>query len=158
MEDMAMRSTFDLSPLYRSTVGFDRLLDMLDQAVDVEPMPSWPSYNVEKVGEDRYRVVMAVAGFAPDEIEIVQKDSALFVAGRKQPKDQTVQVLHRGISDRPFRQSFNLANYVTVTNAKLENGLLVIDLVREVPEELKPRRIEIASGGGPKTIEHEKAA
>jgi len=158
MEDMAMRSAFDFSPLYRSTVGFDRLFDMLDQAVDVEPMPSWPSYNVEKVGEDRYRVVMAVAGFEPDEIEIVQKDSTLFVAGRKQPQDETVQVLHRGILDRPFRQSFNLANYVTVTDAKLENGLLVIDLVREVPEELKPRRIDIASGGGPKTIEHEKAA
>jgi molecular chaperone IbpA len=155
---MAMRSTFDLSSLYRSTVGFDRLLDMLDQAADIEPVPGWPSYNVEKVGEDCYRVVMAVAGFEPDEIEIVQKDSTLFVSGRKQPKDETVQVLHRGISDRPFRQSFNLANYVTVTEAKLENGLLVIVLVRKVPEELKPRRIEIASGGGTKTIEHEKAA
>jgi molecular chaperone IbpA len=86
MEDMAMRSAFDFSPLYRSTVGFDRLFDMLDQAVDVEPMPSWPSYNVEKVGEDRYRVVMAVAGFTPDEIEIVQKDSALFVAGGNSPR------------------------------------------------------------------------
>jgi molecular chaperone IbpA len=158
MEDMAMRSTFDISPLYRSTVGFDRLFDMLDRAADVEPVPDWPSYNVEKVGQDRYRVVMAVAGFAPDEIEIVQKDSTLFVSGRKLPKDEPVQVLHRGISDRPFRQSFNLANYVSVTDAKLENGLLVIELVREVPEELKPRRIEIASGGGPKTIEHEKAA
>ena len=153
-----MRPTFDLSPLYRSTVGFDRLFDMLDQVTDVEPVPVWPPYNVEKVGDDHYRVVMAVAGFAPDEIEIVQKDNALLVSGRKQPEDETVQVLHRGIADRPFRQSFNLANYVTVTDAKLENGLLVIDLVREVPEELKPRRIEIASGGGPKTIEHEKAA
>jgi molecular chaperone IbpA len=153
-----MRTTFDISPLYRSTVGFDRLFDMLDQAASVEPVPGWPSYNVEKVGEDRYRVVMAVAGFAPDEIEIVQKDSTLFVSGRKQPGNEPAQVLHQGISDRPFRQSFNLANCVTVTDAKLENGLLVIDLVREVPEELKPRRIEIASGRGPRTIEHEKAA
>jgi molecular chaperone IbpA len=88
MEDMAMRSAFDFSPLYRSTVGFDRLFDILDQAADVEPMPGWPSYNVEKVGEDRYRVVMAVAGFAPDEIEIVQKDSTLFVSGRKQPESR----------------------------------------------------------------------
>jgi len=155
---MAMRSAFDFSPLYRSTVGFDRLFDILDQAADVEPGPSWPSYNVEKIGDDHYRITMAVAGFERDEIEIVQNDSALFVVGRKQLKDETAQVLHRGISDRPFRQSFNLANYVTVTEAKLENGLLVIDLAREVPEELKPRRIEIASGGGPKTIEHEKAA
>jgi molecular chaperone IbpA len=155
---MAMRLDFDFSPLYRPTVGFDRLLDMLDQAADVEPVPGWPSYNVEKMGDDHYRVVMAMAGFAPNEIEIVQKDSTLFVLGRKQPGNEPAQVLHRGISDRPFRQFFNLANYVTVRDAKLENGLLVIDLVREVPEELKPRRIEIASGGGPKTIEHEKAA
>jgi molecular chaperone IbpA len=152
-----MRPTFDLSPLYRSTVGFDRLFDMLDRVADVEPVPSWPPYNVEKVGEDHYRVVMAVAGFEPDEIEIVQKDNVLLVSGRKQPEDATVQVLHRGIADRPFRQTFNLADYVSVTEAKLENGLLMIDLVREVPEELRRRRIEIAAGSGPKTIEHEKA-
>jgi molecular chaperone IbpA len=158
MEDMAMRSAFDFSPLYRSTVGFDRLLDMLDQPTQLETMINWPPYNIEKVGEDCYRVVMAVAGFAPDEIEIVQKDSTLFVSGRKQPEHEPVQVLHRGIANRPFRQAFNLAAYVSVTEAKLENGLLMIDLMREVPEELKPWRIEIASGSSPKTIEHEKAA
>jgi len=153
-----MRTAFDLSPLYRSTVGFDRLFDMLDRAADVEPTTSGPPYNVEKVGDDHYRIVMAVAGFEPDEIEIVQKDSGLLVSGRKHPEDDAVQVLHRGIADRPFRQAFNLADYVTVRGAKLENGLLVIDLVREVPEEMKPRRIEIAGGSGPKTIEHEKSA
>jgi molecular chaperone IbpA len=158
MEDMAMRTVFDLSPLYRSTVGFDRLFDMLDRVSDAEPVPAWPPYNVEKVSDDHYRIVMAVAGFEPDEIEIVQKDGALLVSGRKQPEDEMVQVLHRGIADRPFRQAFNLADYVTVTRAKLENGLLIIDLVREVPEEMKPRCIEIVSGSSPKTIEHEKAA
>lgn len=153
-----MRTVLDLSPLYRSTVGFDLLFDMLDRVSDAEPVPAWPAYNVEKVGDDHYRIVLAVAGFEPDEIEIVQKDGTLLVSGRNQPEDEMVQVLHRGIVDRPFRQAFNLADYVTVTRAKLENGLLMIDLVREVPEELKPRRIDIASGGGPKTIEHGKAA
>ena len=152
-----MRTVFDLSSLYRSTVGFDHLFDMLDRAAEVEPVPTWPPYNVEKMGDDHYRVVMALAGFEADEIEIVQKDNALLVSGRKQPEDEMVQVLHRGIATRPFRQTFNLANHVSVTEAKLENGLLMIELVREVPNELKPRPIEITSVG-PKTIEHEKAA
>lgn len=156
-----MRTVFDLSPLYRSTVGFDRLLDMLDQA---EPMTSWPPYNIEKVGDDQYRITMAVAGFSPDEIELVQQESTLFVNGRKHPEPDGVQVLHRGIATRAFKQTFNLADHVKVTGASLENGLLTIELKREVPEELKPRRIEIGSGNGtqalaqdnqPQQIEHE---
>ena len=156
-----MRSAFDFSLLCRSTVGFDRLLDMLDQ---VEPMTNWPPYNIEKVEDDQYRITMAVAGFAPDEIEVVQQESTLFVNGQKHPEPEGVQVLHPGIATRAFKQSFSLADHVKVTGASLENGLLTIELKREVPEELKPRRIEIASGNGataltqdnqPQQIEHE---
>jgi molecular chaperone IbpA len=159
-----MRTTFDLSPLFRSTVGFDRLLDMLDQVSRVEPMTNWPPYNIEKAGDDQYRITMAVAGFSPDEIELVQQESTLFVNGQKHPEPEGVQVLHRGIATRAFKQSFNLADHVKVTGASLENGLLTIELKREVPEELKPRRIEIGSGSGakaltqdnqPQQIEHE---
>jgi molecular chaperone IbpA len=167
MEDVAMRTTFDLSPLFRSTVGFDRLIDMLDQVSRVEPMTNWPPYNIEKAGDDQYRITMAVAGFSPDEIELVQQENTLFVNGQKHPEPEGVQVLHRGIATRAFKQTFNLADHVKVTGASLENGLLTVDLKREVPEALKPRRIEINSGHGvkslnqgnrPQQIEHGKAA
>jgi molecular chaperone IbpA len=155
-----MRS-FDFSPFYRSTVGFDRLFDMLDQANRLEPMPNWPPYNIEKAGEDHYRITMAVAGFSPDEIELVQHENLLLVSGQKRPEPESVQMLHRGIATRTFKQTFNLADHVKVTGAGLENGLLTVELVREVPEELKPRRIEIADGqgtpGAAKHIEHEPA-
>jgi molecular chaperone IbpA len=157
MEDVVMR-TFDFSPLYRSTVGFDRLFDLLDQTARAEAVPSWPPYNVEKVGDDHYRITMAVAGFGPDEIEIVQKEDTLLISGQKQPEDENVQILHRGIATRAFKQSFDLADYVQVKGASLDNGLLTIELMREVPEEMKPRRIEIAAGDGQKVIAHEKAA
>jgi molecular chaperone IbpA len=137
---------YDFSPLYRSSVGFDRLIDMLDQASRVEPSTNWPPYNVEKTGEDQYRITMAVAGFASDEIELVQQENLLLVAGQKQAESEGSQVLHRGIATRAFRQRFNLADHVKVVGANLENGLLVIELKREVPEALKPRRIEIGSG------------
>lgn len=138
---------YDFSPLYRSTVGFDRLFDLLDQSARAEPAGSWPPYNVERKSEDEYRITMALAGFAPDEIELVQKENALTVAGHKAtPSKEGSQVLHRGIAARSFRQSFDLADHVKVITANLENGLLTIDLKREVPEALKPRRIEIASG------------
>jgi len=143
---------YDFSPLYRSTVGFDRLFDMLDRATRVEPMTDWPPYDVEKTGEDQYRVTMAVAGFAPDEIQVLQQESTLDVSGQKQGSDETAQVLHRGMANRAFKQSFNLADHVKVTGASLENGLLTIELKREVPEALKPRRIEIASGGGSEAV------
>ena len=153
---------FDFAPLYRSTVGFDRLFDMLDQATRVEPMTNWPPYNIEKAGEDQYRITMAVAGFAPDEIELTQHGTALLVTGQKKASEEDKQYLHRGIATRTFKQTFNLADHVRVTVASLENGLLTVDLVREVPEALKPRRIEIASGGqqavaqdNAKQIEHE---
>ena len=140
-------TNFSLSPLYRSTVGFDHLFDMLDQASRVQPA-TWPPYNIERLGDDQYRIVMALAGFAPDEIDLVQKENALFVAGQKHADPEGVEVLHRGIATRAFKQTFNLADHMKVTGATLEHGLLIVDLKREVPEALKPRRIDIASQHG----------
>src|SRR4051795_11730246 len=120
-EDVVMR-TYDFSPLYRSTVGFDRLFDMLDQSARAESPPNWPPYNIERTSEDDYRITMALAGFAPDEIELVQKENTLFVAGHKNPdQQQGVEVLHRGIATRSFRQTFNLAQHVKVTAATFEH-------------------------------------
>ena len=139
--------TYDFSPLYRSTVGFDRLFDLLDQTARAEAQPNWPPYNVERISEDDYRITMALAGFSPDEIELVQKENTLLVAGhRNAEQEQGSEVLHRGIATRPFRQTFNLAEHVKVVEARFEHGLLTIALKREVPEALKPRRIEIAAG------------
>ena len=147
--------TYDFSPLYRSTVGFDRLFDMLDQTARAETSPGWPPYNIERTGEDDYRITMALAGFSPDEIELVQKENTLFVAGhRNADHQQQAEILHRGIATRPFRQSFSLADHVKVTGARFEHGLLIVDLKREVPEALKPRRIEIASGSGAESIQN----
>jgi molecular chaperone IbpA len=149
---MVMRTAFDFSPLYRSTVGFDRLFDMLDQTTQVESMTNWPPYNIEKADEDRYVITMAVAGFSPDEIELTQKENQLLVTGQKKGSEEGKQYLHRGIATRAFKQTFNLADHVKVTGASLDNGLLTVALMREVPEALKPRRIEIASGHGGKSI------
>jgi molecular chaperone IbpA len=129
--------TFDFTPYYRSTVGFDRLFDLLDQSIRSD----WPPYNIEKKGEDQYRITITIAGFTPDEIELVQHGPTLFITGQK---GEQHEVLHQGIPLH-FKQSFNLADHVKVVAANVENGLLIIDLVREVPEELKPRRIEIGA-------------
>ena len=152
-----MRTELDFSPLYRSTVGFDRLFNLLDSTLGAAEASNvaWPPYNIERLGEDQYRITMAVAGFTPEEINLVQQESTLLVEARKHPEPEGVQVLHCGIANRAFRRTFNLADYVRVSSANLENGLLVIDLVREVPEAMKPRRIEIAAAGEGKTIEHE---
>ena len=139
--------TYNFSPLYRSTVGFDRLFDLLDQTARAETQPNWPPYNVERISDDDYRITMALAGFSPDEIELVQKENTLLVVGhRNAEQEQGSEVLHRGIATRPFRQTFNLAEHVKVVEARFEHGLLTIALKREVPEALKPRRIEIAAG------------
>lgn len=135
--------TYDFAPLYRSTVGFDRLLSMLDQAARVEPSTQWPPYDIEKVADDAYRITMAVAGFSQEEIELTQHDTTLVVTGHKRDRDGDRDYLHRGIAARAFRQTFSLADHVKVTGASLENGLLAVDLRREVPEALKPRRIAI---------------
>ena len=139
--------TYDVSPLFRSSVGFDRLFDLLTQAERVEASTAWPPYNIEKAAEDSYRITMAVAGFMPDEIDLVQHDTALLVSGQKKGPEGERQYLHRGIASRSFRQTFDLAEHVAVLGASLENGLLTVDLRREVPEALKPRRIAI---GGPR--------
>jgi molecular chaperone IbpA len=135
-----MRS-FDYSPLYRSTVGFDRLFDMLDSGVRSD----WPPYNIEKKSENDYRITMAIAGFSPDEVELTQHGPELIVTGQKKPDQSDRQVLHQGLAIGNFKQVFKLADHVKVANATLENGLLAVDLVREIPEELKPRRIAIGS-------------
>jgi len=132
--------TFDFTPLYRSTVGFDRLFDMLDSSI----RPDWPPYDIEKVGDDEYRISMAVAGFSPEEIELTQEGNTLLVCGAKQQAENQQQAyLHRGIANRSFKQTFSLADHVRVAGAALENGLLSVQLLRELPEQLKPRRIAI---------------
>lgn len=131
--------TFDISPLYRSTVGFDRLFDLLDNTA----RPDWPPYNIEKKDENEYRISMAIAGFGSEEIELTQHGATLIVTGQKKAEEDGRQLLHQGIAFRNFKQTFNLADHVTVAAANLENGLLSIDLVHELPEQLKPRRIEI---------------
>ena len=150
-----MRTALDFSPLYRSTVGFDRLFNLLDSTMGAADASSanWPPYNIEKLGDDHYRITMAVAGFTPDEIELVQQQNSLFVAGQKRASNEGTQYLHRGIATRAFKQTFNLADHVKVSGAQLEHGLLTIELVREVPEAMKPRRIAIGtSNAAPQTI------
>ncbi|HEV7254061.1 MAG TPA: Hsp20 family protein [Mesorhizobium sp.] len=134
--------TFDFSPLYRSTVGFDRLFDLLDNST---AGPDWPPYNIEKKSENEYRISMAVAGFGPDEIELIQQGPSLVVTGQKKAEPGERQMLHQGIAFRNFKQTFNLADHVKVAGAHLEHGLLSIELMREVPEQMKPRRITIGS-------------
>ena len=134
--------TYDFTPLYRSTVGFDRLFDLLDNAA---PRAEWPPHDVEKKSENEYRITMAVAGFKQNEIEVTQHGVNLYVTGQKAASQGERQLLHRGIAGRSFKQTFSLAEHVKVAGASLEDGLLSIDLVREVPEQLKPRRIEIGA-------------
>lgn len=137
---------FDIAPLMRSTIGFDHLWKLLDQALQVDEGGSYPPYNIEKHGEDRYRIVMAVAGFGPEDLEVLTEDHQLVVRGRiRRREDQGVQYLHRGIARRAFEHRFQLAEQMRVLGASLENGLLVIDLERILPEQPKPRRIEIRS-------------
>ena len=138
--------TFDLTPLYRSAIGFDRLVNMLEQRA--ESAPSYPPYNVELIAEDKYRIVMALAGFSRGDIEIVAERDTLNVTGRKQKDDAQRTFLHRGIAQRDFEQRFQLANHVKVVSAGFDNGILTIDLVREVPEAFKPRKIAIADADG----------
>jgi molecular chaperone IbpA len=138
---------FDLTPLYRSSVGFDRLANVLDQVMagDVG-QTTYPPYNIEKTGDNAYRITVAVAGFADDELSIEARDGQLVITGRKSETDEAKQgnFLHRGIATRAFERRFQLADHVRAVEAATENGLLHVDLVREVPEALKPRKIEVA--------------
>jgi molecular chaperone IbpA len=144
-----MRS-FDFAPFYRSTVGFDRMFSMLDQVGGVEASASsYPPYNIERSGENAYRISVAVAGFIDTDLSIEAKESTLTIRGEKQPNDEEkrVDVLYQGIAARNFERSFQLADHVQVKGAALENGLLHVDLVREIPEAMKPRAIPIVTSG-----------
>ena len=149
--------TIDFSPLYRSVVGFDRLADLLDSAT-AETSNGYPPYNIERLDENAYRVEIAVAGFRAEELDIQVKENLLTVTGRKTANDEPRNFLHRGLAERNFERKFQLADYVVVTEANLADGLLSIALKRELPEALKPRRIEIGVGQPASLIEGEKAA
>ena len=150
---------FDLTPLFCTTVGFDRLMDMVENGLAAAKTETgYPPYNIEKIGEDRYRVTLAVAGFGREELDIIVEDNQLTVTGQTaERKDGETQFLHRGIARRSFRHRFELADNVHVVGADLANGLLSIELKREVPEELKPRRVEIAAADAKPSIAQKAA-
>ena len=142
-----MRS-FDLTPLYRATVGFDQIADLMDRAMTTETAgQSFPPYNIEKTDDQAWSISLAVAGFSDDDLTIEQHGNSLHITGKKSADDDGRTYLHRGIANRSFKRRFDLADHVRVTGAAHENGMLHIDLIREVPEALKPRRIEIARYG-----------
>jgi molecular chaperone IbpA len=141
---------FDFSPLFRSTIGFDRLFRLLDATSRVDgASPGYPPYNIEKTGEDAYRLTMAVAGFSQDEIDIVAQENTLHVTGKAQTEGENGRYLHRGIARRAFERRFSLADHMKVTGAKLDNGMLHVDLVHEVPEAAKPRKIAVGTSAEP---------
>ena len=146
-EDIIMR-TVDLSPLYRSFIGFDHLASLVDAAARTDKQPSFPPYNIEALDKDKYRITMAVAGFSEDELSLQSENNTLVVSGTKAGKDQNDErkFIHQGIAERNFERKFQLGDHVKVLGADLANGLLSIDLEREIPEALKPRKIEIGSG------------
>jgi len=152
-----MNTVFDFAPLWRSGIGFDHLTDLLGQAAKVDQTDNYPPYDIERTGEDVYRLTLALAGWKPDEITLITEPNVLVVSGQK-AEPENAQYLYRGIPAVAFERHFNLADYVEVSEARLRNGLLTIELVRKVPEEKKPRRIVIGAGGNePKTIEHQAA-
>ncbi len=137
-------STFDLTPLFRSTVGFDRMMSLLDAAGRSDEQ-AYPPYNIEKVGEDAYRITMAVAGFGEDDLTITAQGNALLIAGKQRREEKKSEYLYRGIAGRAFERRFQLADHIKVTGAELANGVLHVDLVREVPEAMKPRTIKVGT-------------
>lgn len=150
----------DYSPFYRSIVGFDRLANLIDAASKTEPSNGYPPYNIEQLGENDYRIELAVAGFGDEDLFVEVQENVLTVSGRKAERsgEEAPNYLHRGIAERAFERRFHLADHVSVTGAELKNGLLLINLEREIPEAAKPRRIEIGSTGGKsKTIEGRKS-
>jgi molecular chaperone IbpA len=151
--------TFDLTPLYRSTVGFDRLFSLLDEFGGVDAAPSYPPYNIERTGENAYRITVAVAGFTDKEINVEVKEGTLVIRGEKkvEEKEEKGETLYQGIAARAFERRFQLADHVEVKGANLENGLLHVELVREIPEAMKPRQIPIGTSKA-KVIEGKRAA
>jgi molecular chaperone IbpA len=153
---------FDFSPLFRSTIGFDRITRLVDAANRVDNAAlAYPPYNIEKTGEDAYRLTMAVAGFSQDEIELTVHENSLLVAGKAKKEQDEGRYLHRGIARRAFERRFSLAEHIKVVGASLTNGMLHVDLVHEVPEEAKPRKIEVVRGQpehAPEVVEQKQAA
>jgi len=159
MEDVAMRD-LDLAPLWRSTVGFDRFFDLVEDQLRWSGEDNYPPYNIARTGDDQYAITLALAGFAPEDISITAEQNTLTVEGRNTVKDEQ-QMLYQGISSRQFRRTFSLADYVQVKGASFDNGLLKIELMREIPEAMKPRKITIGNGSASndnKQIEQKKAA
>lgn len=152
-----MTNALDFSPLFRSTVGFDRLSRLLEASAMGEQGSAYPPYNILKLDEDNYRITMAVAGFAERDLEITAKENQLIVAGKIEPREDAKEAvyLHRGIAERAFERRFQLADHIRVVGASIENGLLTVELVREIPEQMKPRKIEITDGK--KTITGKKS-
>jgi len=147
----------ELTPFYRSTVGFDRMLDLLGQdSRPAEPEDNFPPYDIERIGDDRYRITMALAGFAPDELSVIAEPNLLRAEGQKSDDEGDRNFLHRGIARRGFRRQFDLADFVKVASASYENGLLSIELERELPEAMKPKRIEITTGAARPRAESER--
>ena len=149
--------SFDLSPLFRSTIGFDRLMRLADTATRVDSGNGYPPYNIESTGENAYRLTMAVAGFAADELDITVQENALLVTGKAKREEEAKQYLHRGIARRSFERRFQLADHIKVVGASLDNGLLHVDLAREIPEAMKPRKVEITKSGGAQVIDQRAA-
>ncbi|WP_299813570.1 Hsp20 family protein [uncultured Jannaschia sp.] len=145
--------TYDFTPLYRASVGFDRMASLLDRAMTADTATTYPPYNIEKLGENEYRISIAVAGFTDDELSIESRENAVVVTARKEETDERRTYLHRGIATRAFEKSFQLADHVQVTGARHADGMLHIELERQVPEALKPRRIEIAKGASAPALE-----
>jgi molecular chaperone IbpA len=152
---MSMR--YDLSPLFRSTIGFDRLSRLLETSLATDGV-AYPPYNIEKLGDNAYRITMAVAGFAEGEIDITVQDNALTIRGKAQAEPEKAQFLYRGIAGRAFERHFQLAEYVEVQGARLENGLLHVELARRIPDTLKPRKVEVVAGAPRPTLEQKQAA
>ena len=151
-----MRTSFDFTPYRRSTVGFDRLFDLLENSARVDASEGYPPFDIERESDDSYRITLAVAGFRPDEIEIIAHNNQLTVSGRKTEEKDEGRFLHRGIATRAFERRFQLADFVQVRHADFDNGLLRIALKREVPEAMKPRRIEIGSAPGAAAVANDR--
>jgi molecular chaperone IbpA len=151
--------TYDLSPLFRSSVGFDRMTRMLESALKVDDAAlSYPPYNIEKLSDDAYRITMAVAGFGVEDLDITSQENLLVITGKAKKDAENGQYLYRGIAGRAFERRFQLADHIKVTGASLVNGLLHVELVREIPETMKPRTISISSGAAQQVIDQKQAA
>lgn len=156
--------TMNLDPFWRTSIGFDRLIDLMDESLQFEPEDHYPPCNIVRTGEDSYRISLAVAGFKPEQISITVDQNVLIISGRAEDKQDKGEYLYRGIAGRPFERRFNLADFVEVKGASVDDGLLQVELKREVPEAMKPRRIEIktgkvnSQGDNVRTIEHSKVA